>query len=306
MRRRFVAGLVLVLLTSLFSGCSAPPAPPAPGPALATPGGAVTVTVADRPFTLHVPEGYDDGALHPLLVVLHGYSSSPEAVSSFFGLPWLSGPRGMLVAAPQGTTDTDGNRFWNAARACCDMHSSGVDDSGYLAAVIDSLLAGYRVDPQRVYLAGHSNGGYMALRFACDHADRVAAVVSVAGAMDEGGSCRPAKPVSVLQIHGDQDPTVRIDGGVNRGFPYTSAEQTVSTWRRADGCPRDPGVTGRPVTADPDGFGATLSASTWTGCDDGTSVALWRAEGADHVPVFSRAAHLAILDWLAEHARVVG
>ena len=56
-----------------------------------------------------------------------------------------------------------------------------MDDSAYLSALIDQIKGTYAVDARRVYLVGHSNGGYMAYRMACDHADQLTAIVSLAG-----------------------------------------------------------------------------------------------------------------------------
>ena len=66
--------------------------------------------------------------------------------------------------------------------ACCDKYDAKPDDVGYLTGLIDEIIAaGWPVDPKRIYLFGHSNGGYMAHRMACDRADRIAAIICLAG-----------------------------------------------------------------------------------------------------------------------------
>jgi membrane protein implicated in regulation of membrane protease activity len=57
-----------------------------------------------------------------------------------------------------------------------------VDDSTYLHRLLDAVKSAYRVDPTRVYFVGHSNGGFMAYRMACEHATEITAIVSLAGA----------------------------------------------------------------------------------------------------------------------------
>ncbi len=134
---------------------------------------------------------------------------------------------------PDGTVNRKGDHFWNATDACCDMDRSAVDDSGYIKALIDEIGSRYRVDPKRVFLVGHSNGGYMSYRMACDHADRIAALVSIAGATwQDSARCKPQAPVSVLQVHGTADAEVPYEGGP--GFP--GARETVARWAALDGC----------------------------------------------------------------------
>ena len=112
----------------------------------------------------------------------------------------------MLYATPNGTQDLLALRFWNATDACCDFFGSGVDDSTYLANLVAAIDSAVGVDPRRRFFVGHSNGGFMSYRMACDHADEVAAVVSIAGAtFDDTADCAPVRPVSTLQIHGTSD-----------------------------------------------------------------------------------------------------
>src|SRR5439155_20820686 len=125
---------------------------------------------------------------------------------------------------PDGTVDGNNNHFWNATDGCCDFGKTGVDDSSYLAGLIDEIASKYKVDPKRVYFMGHSNGGFMSYRMACDHADRVAAIVSLAGAtFADDSKCKPTAPVAVVEVHGNADPTVPYDGqGVVPSAPTSS------------------------------------------------------------------------------------
>ena len=76
-----------------------------------------------------------------------------------------------------------------------------------------SMILYYNVHPGRVYLLGHSNGGYMSYRLACDASDRITALASLAGATFKSPSkCNATEPVSVLQVHGTQDDLVPYEG----------------------------------------------------------------------------------------------
>ncbi len=301
--RLALAALCGLLLTS----CAAIPAHRdlAAGAAV-TPGTTGTVTLDNRPFRLHVPTTYDDAEPTALVVALHGWGGTSHRVEAQLDLEDASESRGFLLALPEGEQDSLGRQFWNAAPACCNADSRDVDDSGYLSSLIDEVARRYRVDPARVYAVGASNGGFMAHRLACDHADQVAAVVSVAGAQAVApADCRPSRGVSVLQIHGTADATIRYDGGsIIPGQSYPSAEQTVGTWRELEHCAAGPGLPGDPLDGDPTLPGAETARVSWsTGCADASSVALWTVHGGGHWPHITPDFTEALLDWLDAHRR---
>jgi polyhydroxybutyrate depolymerase len=95
---------------------------------------------------------------------------------------------------------------WSVGFCCAGPDSNAVDDVGFLNHLLDQLQRDYRIDAARVYAVGVSAGAMMAYRWACADAERIAGVGSVAGAM-LFDSCHPAKPVSVIEIHGT------IEGG---------------------------------------------------------------------------------------------
>jgi polyhydroxybutyrate depolymerase len=267
---------------------------------------------AGRPFRAVAPTALAPGQRVPVLVVLHGLGSSPEKVARYYGLEALVEELGLVVAYPEGTEEARGTgwfgrrlRFWNATDWCCNFQGSTVDDVAYLDAVLDDLQARYPVDLKRVYLMGLSNGGYMAHRYACDRADRVAAIASQAGAMwADAGRCRPSEAVAVLQLHGTDDFMVPYRGMPPRGPggpSQPSARQTVLDWVGLDRCElqSDTTAAARDLFDDVDGDETTIER--WGGC---RGVELWTLHGAPHVPRprqpdFARA----VVGWLLEHPK---
>src|SRR5438552_1413322 len=157
----------------------------------------------DRPVTVHVPASYEPGKPAPLLILLHAYGSTGSGHDRYFPVGAAAAERGFLYAYPDGTTDTSGNRFWSSKDACCDFDRTGVNDVAYLDSLITAIQAVLAVDPKRIDLIGHSSGGFMTYRMACTHADRIAAIASLAGAtFANPADCGPSGPVAVLQIHG--------------------------------------------------------------------------------------------------------
>lgn len=274
------------------------------GPVAAGTTGAVDL--ADRPFRLHVPTTYGETPT-ALVVALHGWGGDGDRVTAQLGLASASEERGFLLALPEGTTDSEGRQFWNATDACCNADGRHVDDSAYLSRVIDEVSEQYAVDPDRVYAVGVSNGGFMAHRLACDHADQLAAVVSFAGAQaSDPTACAPAQGVSVLEVHGTADETIRFDGGsIISGATYPSAEETVGEWVTLDHCDQT-GEKTEPFDADATLAGAETIRTSWSaGCDDHSEVALWAVEGGVHSPPAGATFSDALVGWLEDHARSV-
>jgi len=271
--------------------------------ALALPSTASTPT-ADRPYDLKVPAGYDGDNPVPLVVLLHGYTSNGATQARYFGLLDEADKAGFLLAYPNGTRDRLGNRFWNATDACCDFFRSGVDDVAYLDAVIADVSARYPVDPDRIYLVGHSNGAFMAHRYACDRADRVAAIVTLAGmTWRDQSRCPAGSPLSVLHVHGRNDMTVSYQGGATPEGAYPGAVETVDDWAAKDGCTGSLTVTGRKLDLDQSIPGDETDEATVGGCPSGVSVTLWTIEGGGHVPAFNGNWAPAIWSFLAAHPK---
>jgi polyhydroxybutyrate depolymerase len=249
---------------------------------------------------VEVPASYDPREPVPLVLVLHGYASSGDGMRRYLGVDDLAEERGFLVVHPDGSVDVRGNRFWDATDGCCNVTGTPTGDDEFLARIITEVSAEYAVDPRRVHVVGYSNGGFMAYRMACRHADLVASAASISGAtFADPSDCHPSEPVSVLQVHGDADRTIRYDGGSFPG-PYPGALETVTTWAGYDGCETSP-AEGEPRDLDGSVDGAESAATTFPGCPDGVAVELWTVPGAGHLVRVSADFPVDVIDWLLDH-----
>jgi polyhydroxybutyrate depolymerase len=290
--------LLTAALAVVALGCDAARAKGDAAPAPAAP------SVAARPYAMHVPVTHDARA--PLLVLLHGYGSDHANVEMHLGVDALSEAHGLFVALPDGTPDAHGARFWNASDACCNFQELPVDDVAYIDAILDDAFARYPIDPSRVYVAGFSNGGFMAHRYACDRAERVAAIASFAGdPWKDSSRCTPRVPTSVLQIHGDADRVVPYGGGrpsdgafrgpeYARAGAFPAARDGIAMWARIDACPD-------PVRADD----AREEVLRYGPCAAGAEVQLWTRHGQPHVLSWSRADGERMWTFLSAHTRSV-
>jgi polyhydroxybutyrate depolymerase len=149
-----------------------------------------------------------------VVLVLHGGYGTAEGAHRQFRFDADADAHGFVAVYPEGLY-----RAWNGGDCCGKPKAEGVDDVGFISAVIDDLAAHYPIDRRRVYATGMSNGSVMSHRLACDLSDRIAAIAGVAGQMGREfmKRCRPGRPVPVLHIHGTGDRCAVYLGGMTAG-----------------------------------------------------------------------------------------
>lgn len=255
----------------------------------------------DRPARLVVPSSYDASTPMPLVMLLHGYGASALLQDSYFGMSRAARERGFLLLLPDGTLDSTGKRYWDATPGCCAFAGTPVDDVSYLRGLITDVKAAYNVDASRVYLIGHSNGGFMSFRMACDAGDQITAIISLAGGgYVDGSLCEPTNGVSVLQIQGTADATVAY--GPSLIGP--GAVASVERWATRDGCDATMPVSGTSFDLETVIFGAETVSTTYpAGCDAGLEATLWTINGGSHIPSLPSDVGSQLYDWLSSHAR---
>ena len=161
----------------------------------------------ERKYIFYLPEKLKENA--PLVFVLHGYTSNALEMVSYTNMNQVADEHGFAVVYPQGLVRNE-ETHWNA-----DLTFSDVDDTGFLVALAEFLQNRYNLSSENTFATGHSNGGFMCYKLACDAPEIFRAVASVEGLMS-GATWNKRNvsqiPVSVLQIHGTGDTVVPIDG----------------------------------------------------------------------------------------------
>lgn len=259
-----------------------------------------TLDLGRGEVAITIPESYDSASPAPLILLLHGYTSSGPNQDNYMGFGDLADDYGFVFVAPTGTREGRGdeNTFWNASEACCNFQGSEVDDVGYLMAIIEEVSSRYAIDPLRIHLVGHSNGGFMAYRMAYEHPDVIAGIASLAGASHSGRRPPPGAPVHVLQIHGTDDETIRFQGGEIGETRYPGARASVATWAAYNGCDRQ-GMARelRDLDASLPGHETGVLAFD-AGCEPGGSTALWTISAGTHSPPLSDTFAAQVVEWL--------
>lgn len=265
----------------------------------------MVVDAGRGPLTVHVPDGYRPGVPMPLVLLLHGYTETAASQEAYMQFTPQADAQGFLYLRPEGTVDSSGNQFWNATDSCCDFFGAGVDDVSYLRALLDEVRGVLNVDERRVYLIGHSNGGFMSYRFACEHPDQVTALASLAGSTwNDAADCLLAQPVHVLQIHGTDDNVIDFDGGFFGGGFHPSAVETVEQWAGFAGCSLTPETSFPPLDLISSIAGSESTISRYgVACTGDGSAELWTMAGAGHRPPLSSSFAPSVVEFLFRHAR---
>lgn len=243
-----------------------------------------------RTFRVHLPEFTDSKNPLPLVIALHGRGGNGASMVLLTksGFNTLSDRDGFIVVYPDGI-----DRNWNDGRsdqkADDRPHRKNIDDTGYISALIDTMIFRYNADPKRIFITGMSNGAMMSYRLACELSHKIAAIAPVAGSIPLMylKKCRPEYPVSVLAINNIDDPVVPFHGGNVTGRPartdlgrVISAGESADFWVKANKCVDLPFVS---LESDNDPYDETrVTKRVFPGGSGGTEVILYSIEGGGH------------------------
>jgi polyhydroxybutyrate depolymerase len=269
----------------------------------------IEVAGTEREYLLVAPER-STSAPRPLVLVLHGHLGTAANALGGGRVPsplsaWLdvAERENVLVAALQGLKGSDNRTGWHDCRSDA-ADNPHVDDVAFASRVAKNLVDDGQVDAKRIYVMGMSNGAIMTLRLALEMQPAPAAVAAVAGTMAAKSECTGApRPVSVLLIHGTDDPLapytggpVRLGEGRDRGS-IVSVAAARDFWLNADGL-----QSAKPVEATfpHDGDDATRTRKATYGPDAGPQVAVITIEGGGHVEPSKR------FHYPALYGRIVG
>lgn len=238
----------------------------------------IQVNGITRTYLLHTPPSPKKRRRMPLVLVFHGGGTPPQRMVRYTGMSEIGDREGFIVVYPQGT-----NNYWNDGRE----KAPQADDVAFIRVLIGHLKKNLTIDHRRIYAAGFSNGGIFTQRLACELSGTIASIASLAASMPANFSsqCKPTAPISVLIIHGTDDPLVPYLGGQlsaasTIGGSVWSVEHTIKYWAAHNRCPGKPATNALPDKNANDN--TRVRSEKYLGCSAKTNVVLYIVEGGGH------------------------
>lgn len=239
----------------------------------------VEIDAAGRSYPSEVFRPAGNGAKRLAAVIdLHGLDSDGPTQAAMTGFRRLADREGFVVAEPSGPIGPLGVTGWEIAAT----DEPDRDDLQAMEGLIQHLVDEACVDSGRVFVAGYSNGGFLAAELGCSTRVKVAGVAAVAGFH----APRPCeRHVPTLVLHGTEDPIVPLgpDGTsliVDATTPAavtelltSSIEDEVASSASGAGCARAPM---------PHRLTATSRTARYSGCRDGADHELILLDGGGH------------------------
>ena len=224
----------------------------------------------NREYILYVPSAYDGSSEIPIVFNFHGFAGKASEYMKEADMRPQAEKDNFLLVYPQGSC-LNGFSHWNACPLGGD-NKSDANDFGFIEAMINKISAQYRVDQEKIYAVGYSNGGMMAYGLANYKSDLVAGVGSVSGAQLD---CIGAKthPMPVIHLHGTADEALPYNGNDE----LSSVKSTLNYWINFNN------TTTEPTFSSDNSGGKTIEKYAYVQGDSAVSVEHYKYIGGKHV-----------------------
>ncbi len=194
-----------------------------------------TVDGVEREALIYAPATAKTAAA-PVVFVFHGHGGTAHNAQRSFTMDKLW-PEAVSVTmqglnTPGRLTDPEGKKpGWQSSAGVM-----GDRDLKFFDAVLARVRADYKVDEQRIYATGHSNGGQFCYVLWAERGETFAAFAPSSAVSAE--SVRKMKPKPAMHIAGKADPLVRFEW----------QKRMMDMVKRLNGCPPEGDEWGKDST----------------------------------------------------------
>ena len=244
----------------------------------------------DRSFLLHIPATIDHQQSSPVVINLHGGGGNARGQQDYSRMDITAAKYQFIVVYPNGTGKLKQRLLtWNAGTCCGYAMQNNIDDVGFIRKIISVLPQYIKINPQRIYATGLSNGAMMSYRLALELSDKIAAIAPVAGAMHVA-EFNPQRPVPIMHVHSVDDPRALYHGGLGPAFPLTNhrvehrdVNEVLEQWAEYNRCQQGPQLYKQVSVTTKEHGEQRAEKWAYTACRHRAEVVLWKLTGAGHV-----------------------
>jgi poly(hydroxyalkanoate) depolymerase family esterase len=244
-------------------------------------------TAGTRTYKLYIPRSYTGQAV-PLVMMLHGCTQNPVDFAAGTRMNMFAEGQTFLVAYPEQVSSANNAKCWNWFQPSDQQR--GMGEPSLIAGITWQIMNAYHVDSNRVYVAGMSAGGAMAVIMAVTYPDLYAAVGVHSGlayraahdvrsgfsAMRRGAgrsARQPTTAIPLIVFHGESDTTVSP----------VNADHLLDQWLRATSHERGRSAQSTKVERGQVAGGRAYTRSMYHDASGHAIVEKWLVHQAGHV-----------------------
>lgn len=238
-----------------------------------------------RKYITYQPDNLDKNISVPLLLVLHGGGSTNNQIirSTHKRFNELADKHKFYVVYPQGL-----EKSWNDGRQDLKNFASQnkINDVDFIRKLIHKLQSEHKVDSNKVFVTGISNGGFMSFRLGCELREDIRAIAPITATITEDALkyCRGKSKVSLVLFNGTDDHLVPYNGGYVKVFgkkrgKITSTQYTINLWVDMLSCHDLPNKQELPDIKNDE---TTVTKFEYRQCKNNDAITLYRINGGGH------------------------
>jgi poly(hydroxyalkanoate) depolymerase family esterase len=236
-------------------------------------------------YKLYIPSCYAaSSAPLPLIVMLHGCTQDPDDFAVGTRMNELAEHHAFIVAYPLQPVGANSSKCWNWFRPQDQVRDDG--EPKLIAGMTRTIISTYRIDANRVFIAGMSAGGAMAVIMGRTYPDVYAAVAAHSGlpyqcannvvsaltVMKKSNAAQRVRPTAkvntpIIIFHGDRDATVEQGNGAE------IINQAIANW---------PGELTKHCVSESKA-GRTFTRNVYRDADGKDALEAWTIHGGGHL-----------------------